>query len=426
MRLLKSYLLNDVLKGKAKLMYRRLFVLCLGLSLLFVLPAAAQDTTTIRYFTFSAAPDHLEDLDTIITAFETENPSINVEVETAAFADYFTLLQAGVASGDAPDVFELNYENFVTYAANDTLLDLSSILDADAPFYPRALQAFQYEGQQMALPATFSTVLLFYNSDLFDQAGLDYPTADWTWDDAIAAAQTIRALGTDTWGLFSPTQFWEFYKKAAQNGECSFFNEDMTEATINSPACVSTLETMVGFMNDDLMPTAAELSGVSDSELFLSGKLGMLVTGIWMFGAFQEASFTWDVQIEPAINQHAHHFFANGVAVSATTEHAEAAAAWATYLAASETAATVRVDSAWELPALNEPAYFEAYLSQTPPANRAAVFTALESPITPPVIERQNEMQDAVNALLTQVVDGELTAQAALDQAKTELDALIN
>ncbi|MBL8165859.1 MAG: sugar ABC transporter substrate-binding protein [Anaerolineae bacterium] len=406
-------------------MFRRFLLLTLLCVLLAALPAAAQDTTTIRYFTFSAAPDHLEDLDTIIAAFQEANPGITVEVETAAFADYFTLLQAGVASGDAPDVFELNYENFVTYAANGALLDLSGMVSAEAPFYPRALEAFQYDGKQMALPATFSTVLLFYNADLFDQAGVSYPTAEWNWADAVAAAQSIRALGEDTWGLFSPVQFWEFYKKAGQNGECSFFNAEMTESTINSPACVSTLETMISFMNDDLMPTAAELSGVSDSELFLSGKLGMLVTGIWMFGAFQDATFNWDVQIEPAINQNAHHFFANGVAVSATTQNAEAAAAWAEFMASSETAATVRVESAWELPALNQPEYFEAYLEQTPPANRAAVFMALESPVTPPVIERQNEMQDAVNALLTQAVDGELTAQEALDQAKAELDALI-
>ncbi|MBL8157190.1 MAG: sugar ABC transporter substrate-binding protein [Anaerolineae bacterium] len=405
-------------------MFRRSLLLILVLVLLAALPVAAQETT-IRYFTFSAAPDHLEDLDTIIAAFEEANPGINVEVETAPFADYFTLLQAGVASGDAPDVFELNYENFVTYAANGALLDLSGKVSADAPFYPRALEAFQYDGAQMALPATFSTVLLFYNADLFDQAGVSYPTTEWTWADAIEAAKKIRALGEDTWGLFSPVQFWEFYKKAAQNGECSFFNAEMTESTINSPACVSTLETMVSFQTDGIMPTAAELSGVSDSELFLSGKVGMLVTGIWMFGAFKDAPFNWDVQIEPMINQHAHHFFANGVAVSATTQNAEAAIAWAEFMASSETAATVRVNSAWELPALDKPEYFAAYLEQTPPANRAAVFMALESPVTPPVIERQNEMQDAVNALLTQVVDGELTAQEALDQAKTQLDALL-
>jgi multiple sugar transport system substrate-binding protein len=397
-----------------------LLIAALGL-----LPAAAQDEVVLRYFTFSAAPDYLEELDAIIAGFEEANPGITVEVSTAPFADYFTLLQADVVSGDAPDVFELNYENFVTYAANGTLLDISAYLSGDAPYYPRALEAFQYEGVQLALPATFSTVLLFYNADLFDQAGLDYPTDGWTWADATAAAEAIGALGGDVWGLYSPVQFWEFYKKAAQQGECSFFDAQMTEATINSEACVETLSTMVSFIDDGMMPSAAQLSGVSDSELFLSGKLGMLVTGIWMFGAFQDAPFAWDVQIEPAINQNAHHFFANGVAVSATTANAEAAAKWAEYLTASEAAASVRVEAGWELPALDQPEYFEAYLEQTPPANRAAVFQALESPVTPPVIERQNEMQDAVNALITRVLDGELTPQEALDEAKIALDALI-
>lgn len=407
-------------------MHRKLgLMLVLALLLVMVIPAGAQDTTTIRYFTFSAAPDHLEELDTIIQAFQAENPGIVVEVSTAPFADYFTLLQADVVSGDAPDVFELNFENFVTYAANDTLMDISEYLSGDAPYYPRALEAFQYEGAQLALPETFSTVLLFYNADLFDAAGLEYPAADWTWADAVVAAEAIKALGDDTWGLFSPVQFWEFYKKAGQNGECEFFNEDMTESTLNSAACVATLETMISFIDSGLMPTQAQMSGMGDGELFLSGKLGMIVTGIWMFDAFKDAPFTWDVQLEPGLNQKGHHFFANGVGVSATTANPEAAAKWAEFLTASATAAEVRVASAWELPALDAPELFEAYLQLTPPENREAVFAALESPVTPPVIERQNEMQDAVNLQITRAVDGEVSAQEALDEAKAALDELI-
>ena len=84
------------------------------------------------------------------------------------------------------------------------------------------------------------------------------------------------------------------------------------------------------------------------------------------------------------------------------------------------------MNSSWELPALDKPEYFESYLEQTPPENREAVFQALESPVTPPVIVRQNEMQDGVNALIQRVVDGELTAQEALDMAKEEIDSLLD
>lgn len=408
-------------------MSRKLLTLTLIVGLLAaMLPgiALAQDSVTIRYFNFSSDPDHLDDLAAIAAAFEAANPGVKVELSSAPWADYFTLLQADFVGGDPPDTFELNYENFVSYAANDVLLDLSSYIDPEAPYYPRALEAFQYEGIQGALPETFSTVLLFYNKDLFDQAGVAYPTDEWAWDDAVAAGTAIRALGDDIWGLFSPVQFWEFYKKAGQN-DCEFFNDEMTESTINAPECVAALERMVSFIESDLMPDDIELAGLASEDLFLQGKLGMVVIGIWMFAMFEDASFAWDIELEPGLAHKGHHFFANGVGVAASTDHPAEAAAWAQFLTASQEAATVRVETGWELPALDKPEYFESYLAKDNPSNRAAIFEALESPITPPVIERQNEMQDIVNDLLSAVANGELDPQTALDMAKSELDRLI-
>ncbi|MBC8170538.1 MAG: sugar ABC transporter substrate-binding protein [Anaerolineae bacterium] len=407
-------------------MLRKYALLLVGLMMLIMLaPVAAQENTVVRYFNFTAGSDHVEDLNTIIAAFEEANPGITVEIDSAPFGDYFTLLQTDVISGEAPDVFELNFENFESFAANETLMDLSAVA-GEAPYYPRALEAFQYDGKQYALPESFSTVLLYYNADLFDQAGLEYPTAEWTWEDAQEAALAIRALGDDIWGLYTPIQFWEFYKKAAQQGDCQFFNEDETESLINSEGCVAALQSMVNFVDDGVIPSQADLSGISDSELFANGKLGMWVTGTWMFSALGAAEFPWNVQIEPMINQHASHFFSNAVAVSATTDVAEAATKLALFLTSSETAAQVRVDHNWELPALDAPELFESFLAASPPENRAAVFQALESAVVPPTIERQAEMTDTLNAYITQVVDGELTAQEALDQAKVELDALLD
>jgi|Deesub1362A_J573_1020465.scaffolds.fasta_scaffold01628_8 multiple sugar transport system substrate-binding protein len=390
-------------------------------------PTEPPQAVTITYFTFSAAPDHLEHLDQMIKLFEASHPGIKVEVESAPWGEYFTKLQTLIAGGQAPDVFELNYENFVSFAAKGVLLDLSPLSQADPSFdsqvfYPRAYQAFNYNGMQLGLPETFSTVVLFYNKDLFDAAGLEYPGEDWTWEEAVRAAKTLTT--EEVWGLYSPIQFWEFYKKAAQNN-CSFFNEDKTEVTINAPECVEALETMVSFIEEGVMPSDADMGGVSDGELFKAGKIAMDVTGIWMFAAFQDAPFTWDIQVEPGMAQHATHFFANAVSVFAATPHPQESWEWIKFFTSSPEMAAIRVETGWELPALNNPAYFEDYLKLTPPQNRQAVFDSLKYAIVPPVIERQNEMQDILNQLLDQVKLGQLTPQEALDLAKVQIEALL-
>jgi multiple sugar transport system substrate-binding protein len=392
-------------------------------------PPPPEEPVTITYFTFSAAPDHLGELDEMIQIFEAAHPNIKVEVETAAWDDYFTRLQTFIAGGAAPDVFELNYENFVSYASKGVLLDLSAMAAADGDFdqsifYPRAYNAFNYNNLQLGLPATFSTVVLFYNKDMFDAAGLDYPAANWTWDDAVTAAAQLTDAEAGVWGLYSPIQFWEFYKKAEQNG-CEFFNADKTEATVNTPACVETLETMLSFVEDGVMPSDADMGGVSDGDMFVSGNLGMAVTGIWMFAAFADAPFAWDIQVEPGMQEQATHFFANAVSVFAATKHPEAAWQWAKFFTSSGDMAQIRVDSGWELAALDNPNFFLSYLEQSPPDNRDAVFESLQYSIVPPVIERQNEMQDAVNAAIDLAKLGELSPQEALDQAKAEIEELL-
>jgi multiple sugar transport system substrate-binding protein len=111
--------------------------------------------------------------------------------------------------------------------------------------------------------------------------------------------------------------------------------------------------------------------------------------------------------------------------VFAATQHPEEAWEWAKFFTSSPEMANIRVASGWELPTLDNADLFEDYLALSPPESRQAVFDSLEYAIVPPVIERQNEMQDIVNNLLDQVKLGQLTPQEALDQAKVEIDALL-
>ncbi|MFV2062613.1 MAG: sugar ABC transporter substrate-binding protein, partial [Chloroflexota bacterium] len=365
----------------------------------------------------------------MIAAFEAENPDVKIDVETAPFDNYFTVLQTQVAGGDAPDAFELNFENFVTFASKGVLADLGPLTASDESFdaeayYQRAFDAFAVDGTQYGLPESYSTVMLFYNKALFDQAGIDYPTDDWTWQDERAAAEAITALGDDVWGFFAGVQFWEFYKTAWQNG-CSFFADDGS-VSVNESGCVEALQFMIDYVDDGLQPSAAEMGGVSDGDMFINGELGMITTGIWMFSAFEEgADFDWDVVVEPGNTQGGSHFFANGVAVSASSDKQDAAYRWLRFFTSSDEAAKIRVDASWELPTLTDPALYEAYLSAEPPANREAVLASLENVVIPPVIERQAEMQDALNLQIELALSGEITAQEALDEAKAEIESLL-
>lgn len=389
--------------------------------------SASAEEVTLSYFTFSAAPDHLEDLDAIVTAFEAEHPNVQIEVQTAAFADYFTSLQTQIAGGSAPDTFELNYENFVTYARSGALLDLGPYIGGDGidpeRYYPLALEGFTDEGTQFGLPATFSDVVLIYNRTLFDEAGLDYPTADWTWDDELAAAEALTDVDAGVYGTFQPVSFFEFYKALAQAGG-EFFDAD-GNAVFNSEAGVAAAEWLTS-KPGTVMPTLADIGGTPDfdTSLFISGKLAMWHNGIWQFTGLNESGVDYDIVVEPGNVQKANAVFMNGAVVSAGTDHPDEAAVWIAFLTGSPTTVETRLASSWELPAVADEAAFASYLEITPPDSREAVFDALDNIALPPVIERQQEMQDVVTQALERLVADGVDVQEALDDAVAEVDSL--
>jgi multiple sugar transport system substrate-binding protein len=392
-------------------------------------PALAQDRVTIDYMTFSAAPNYIEELEATIAAFEAEHPDIDVEYETLAFGDYFTKLQTVVAAGRAPDAFELNYENFVTYAEKGALHDLTPLLAADSGFdpgvyNPTALAAFTHDGKQYGLVESFSNVVLFYNKDLFDAAGVAYPSADWTWEDELEAAKKLT--GNGVWGTFAPIQFWEFYKTIAQNGG-SILSEDKSAVTIDSPENVETLTWMIDkIVTHKVTPSDVDMAGQSSEDLFKAGKIAMLRTGIWLLGDFVEnAKFNWDIALEPGNTQKAHHFFANGVAISANSDHPQQAYEWIKFLTSSKPAIEIRIGAGWELPAVADASYIQGYLDQPQPESREVVFEALDSAVVPPVIGNWNQLTDVVGKELEAAKLGQKTPEQALKDARTAIEAIL-
>ena len=388
-------------------------------------PAADDSgTVTITYTNFISNGGNEENLQKIVDVFEDENPGITVDVTTLPYGDYGTALQTDLAAGTQSDVFDLEYANYAEYQANGVLAPLE--VAAPDAYRPSLLEAYSTDATSYALPSSFSDVVLYYNADLFDAAGLEYPTNDWTWEDEKAAAEAITDQAEGVWGDHQPVSFYEYYKVLAQNGG-QFLNDDKTAVAFNTPEGLEAAEWLVE-KSGTVMPTIEQGQGTADfdTNLFVDGKLGMLHTGIWVFGAVADVPFNWDIAVEPGNTDKASAVFSNAVGVSAASEHVEAATKWAEFLSSSDVMVQTRLDAGWELPPISDEAQLATYLDKGAPANRQAVFDSLDGIALPPVVATgQTEMQDILGEELVEAQAGRKTVQQALDSAEERINAVI-
>ncbi len=393
-------------------------------------PPPSAEKVTLKFEQFSGSGDNEAYLKQMIDEYTKVNPNVTVELQTIAYADYFDQMMAKISANQAPDVFELNYENFVSYAKKGVLLPLDDIISSTGydvgKYNSMALNAFSADGKQFGVPNSFSNVLLFYNKDLFDRAGVSYPTNEWKWNDALEAAKKIRALDENIFGYFRPVQFFEFFKVIKQNNG-TLFNADMTKFTVDTPENREAVQYMVDMINKyNVMPSDEQLAGMGDWDLFKAGRLGMMVTGVWAIPDMtRDCDFAWDIAIEPGNKAKATHFFSNGYVLSKNTKNAQTAFEFAAFISSAKEAVQIRLDAGWELPPVSDQAIMDQYKAITPPSNRQAVFDSLDYLVTPPVIEQFQEFQDIVGKHLNTVVTKNATVEEALAACQIELEEKI-
>ena len=392
--------------------------LVLGLSV-----SAMADPVTITYAHFSGAGAQEETLKKMIEVFESKNPDIKVDLQITGFDDYFTKLATTVGGSNAPDVFEMNMENYLAYMLRGACADLTGLVNADN-YSAGTLEAVSSAGKLYAVPMSFSTCILIYNKALFDQAGIAYPTNEWTWADAQTAAEAITALGDDIWGYYQPITYNEFYKSVKSNGG-SLLNEDYTAFTANSPENVAVLDAMLKRVRGEnhVQPTAEEMAGRGDWDMFTEGKLGMIITGIWAFPTFTEkCAFDWDIVVEPGYASKSTFFFANVNCVSPSSEKKEAAAKFADAMGSDPDIVQLRLDASWELPTIADQSKLTQYLEITPPANRAAVFDSMDYAAAPPALKESGAASEIINNVLSTLEMNDISAQEALDDIQSQLE----
>ena len=191
--------------------------------------------------------------------------------------DYEPLLQkqlASIVAGNFPPVTLIDYKTVPFFAQAGVLEPIANWASEDDmnDFIPGLLGDLTYDGVVYALPFNRSYQGVYYNKDLFRQAGLDPEAPPQTWDEYAAAVDAIDALGDDIYGSYIYRRSHEFFLSFGEP-----ISDENCDVTVASDAGVAAYQYLqdLRYVHNALVP--ANLSGPFDQAAieFIQGKVGM-------------------------------------------------------------------------------------------------------------------------------------------------------
>ena len=241
-------------------------------------------------------------MEKLTEAYMEEHPDVKIEVQATGWDEYWTKLEASATSNSMPDIFWMHSNQMYKYADNGILADCSDIVDANSFSDISIANAEGSDGKVYGVPKDKDLVVLVYNKEIFDQAGVAYPDDTWTWDNLTEASEKIyEQTGKYGYMAYAHDQigYWNF---VYQNGG-EILNEDGTKAEYTEKATSDAIKFYVNLQNNDWCPTQEQFANTSATEQFFSGQGAMFFAGSWdlanLCSTYTDMNGKWDVAVLP-------------------------------------------------------------------------------------------------------------------------------
>ncbi|MCA9979212.1 MAG: sugar ABC transporter substrate-binding protein [Anaerolineales bacterium] len=403
--------------------YLAFFILVLGL-LAGCAPTAVSRTTSFMVF---GDPAEYQAYQELVAAFHAQNPDIQVTLtHVPSPQDYRTRLVTEFAAGDPPDITLMNYRRYASFAARGLLEPLQPYVEASelvdtAAFYPITIEAFRWDGELMCLPQNISSLVVYYNADLFDMAGLAYPADDWTWDEFVATAVALTQDHDgdgqiDQYGLGVDPSLFRLAPFVWQNGAVLVDDQQApTRLTLTRPPAQEALQWFVDLRQvHGVVPGRVEEQSLDSESRFIAGQTAMYLNSRRGTPTYREIQgFVWDVAPLPQGRQAAGVLHSDAYCLSHTAVDKEAAWAFIEF-ANSVEGQTIIAGSGRTVPSRIAVAESPAFLDETQPPSRAAVFiNNADSVRLVPIISTWQEIENTASAEIERAFYGDISAREA-------------
>lgn len=365
-----------------------------------------------------------------IKRFNVSYPKVKVETQwqpLGSWGEYISGFLNQVAAGNAPDIYEVAIEGFSSVAGKGLFVPLDDLIARDPPakklladIDPNLLAGMSYgtAGKLYFFPTSWNSVVLFYNKELFDRAGVAYPSAGWSWDDFLKAAKALTrrdASGKVTqYGYYVPGYNFGLAPWLLTNDTDKLKNH-WRESNVKDPKFRESMQFLHDLIHVHKVAPGFE-RGVGDAQ-FAAKQVAMFSAGHWPVPTFVTSGLqSVGVQTMPAKLKKTTVFGVGGLGITRASGNPELA--WELIKELTGPAAQkMYADTGRNVPSMRSVAATSAFTKF--PQNAALFYASAASAI--PIASPSNFSE--VEDIFMRNVELYLTDNVALDAMLERLDA---
>ncbi len=363
----------------------------------------------------------LDALRELVAAYEAARPGVTVQFTgIPSQGDHIAKLSTAFAAGSPPDVFLLNYRRLGPFVDRGVLApaDLGPLSPDE--LYAPSIDAFTYDGALACVPQNTSSSVAYLNLDLFEQAGVALPAADWTWADLEAAAKQLAARDVAAVG-FAPGLRTVAPFVWTAGGEIVDDTDAPTRVTLDSTPGRRALSYLAGLQQYGVDATSR--AAVEPDEQFAAGDLAVFVDSRRSVPTFRRAEgLSFDVRPLPradADRPSASLLASDAYCVAKVSDVPALAADFTAYAVGPEGGA-VLARSGRTVPALTSLATSPVFLApDLQPVSSQVFLDVIPTLRRLPNVGPQDSAEEAADALLEQYFAGRADLDSTVEKVRT-------
>ena len=362
-------------------------------------------------------------------------PDYTITLQLIPSENYEQKVQTMISSKTGPDIMQVA-ENINVYSSKKQLVAIDDYLseaglDLEETFGPVGAN-YTWDGATYGVPDRSGAMVMYYNKDLFDEAGVDYPSAEWDWDDFLDAAKKLTDPAKGQFG-FGGVGWWpQWFSLVAQNGG-HVLDPETGAPGVNSPEAVEALQFAYDmYFTHKVAPTSVDYSNMGPEMgadgAFQQGLVAMNPTGFWLVGGNADIEgLNWGIApffhgAEKAVSA-----FGSALVIPTAAKNPKGSFEIIQFLTSVE-GQTPIADMGHDVPANLELQESDTFLKPewlTTDVDLQAFPDSADMIFTPKFIPEWNEMQKAIDDALASFWLGESDAQATADDLQARLERVI-